>query len=101
MHLRNRSRLSCPDRTVWHVASHVAICAGICLLAGAAGWAADGDTFRGEIGGFGGMQHLPGATKTVVGGQIGRTIGAHSLLFAETSYVPLGSGDKLVNFMGG
>jgi hypothetical protein len=101
MFLRNRSGLFRPDHTVLHMVSRIAICAGLCFLPGAATWASDGDNFRGEIAGLGGMQHLPGVTKAMVGGEIGRTISTHSLLFAETSYVPLGFGDKLVNFTGG
>ncbi len=66
------------------------------LLTGGTAWAGEG-----ELAGFGGFQHIPDSTKGTVGGAIGRVIGGNSLIFGETSYSPLGYGEKLVTFGGG
>jgi hypothetical protein len=63
--------------------------------------AADGEGYRGEIVGIGGLQHAPGVTYGQLGGGVGSTVGRNSLVFLETSYTPEGGGDKLVSFMGG
>jgi hypothetical protein len=51
--------------------------------------------------GYGGFQHFPGKTNGQLGGAIGRVFGGNSVVFAETSYAPLGGGKNLVNFGGG
>src|SRR5262245_54589210 len=52
--------------------------------------AAEGENFKREVVGFGGLQRVPwtyavfGGTKGFVGGAIGNTVGRNSLLFFET-----------------
>jgi hypothetical protein len=73
----------------------------VMLILAIAGRAAEGEHYAGEIAGYGGMQHFPGVTKALLGGQIGSIIGKQSLVFVETSYAPLGEGNNLINFGGG
>ena len=54
-----------------------------------------------EVVGYGGFQHFPGAAKGQVGGAIGRVPDGNSVVFAETSYAPLGFGENVLNFGGG
>ena len=71
------------------------------IVSSAPVWAADGEGYRGEVIGFGGLQHFPGVTKASLGGAAGVTFAGNSVLFAETSYVPQGEGVKLLNWVGG
>jgi hypothetical protein len=59
------------------------------------------ERYGGEMTGYAGMQHFPGVTNALLGGAIGTPIGQKSQFFMETGYVPMGSGDKLVNFAAG
>lgn len=64
-------------------------------------WAADGEGYKGEVVGFGGLQHFPGVTKASLGGAVGATFAHNSVLFAETTYAPIGEGVKLLNWVAG
>jgi hypothetical protein len=64
-------------------------------------FAADGEEHTPEVVGYGGFQHFPGAAKGQVGGAIGRVPDGNSVVFAETSYAPLGFGENVLNFGGG
>jgi hypothetical protein len=74
----------------------------VLLVASALCQAAEGEGYKGEVAGFGGLQHFRDSTKATIGGQIGSTFAGNSMVFVETAYVPSYSeGAKLVNFLGG
>jgi hypothetical protein len=77
----------------WALAPLLVFCACAC--------AAEESSYKGEINGFGGMQHFPGTTKGMLGGTIAAPLGQNSQIFGETSYTPMGEGTKLVNLGGG
>jgi hypothetical protein len=77
------------------------MCVAASMLASGSCRAADGESYKSEIAGFGAIEHFGDGTHAMFGGQVGRALGKRSLIFGETSYTPAPFGQKLVSLASG